>query len=206
MYNPPHFEEVRQDEIKKIVEAFPLATIICHKDGEVIANHIPLLWVDDTAMVGHIALANPLHRLFEDGTEALAIFQAEDSYISPNWYETKTVTHKHVPTWNYQVVHMRGKLTFDHSPKAKLSAVGKLTKTYERIHSGDKAWKMSDAPKAYMEQMLANIVAFDFAITSITAKSKMSQNRAPEDYASVAETMERKNRPFLARSMKSRDK
>ena len=206
MYNPPHFEDVRQDEIKKIVEAFPLATIICQKDGEVIANHIPLLWVDDTAMVGHIALANPLHRLFEDGTEALAIFQAEDSYISPNWYETKKVTHKHVPTWNYQVVHMRGKLTFDHSPKTKLSAVGKLTKTYERIHSGDKAWKMSDAPKDYMEQMLANIVAFDFAITSITAKSKMSQNRAPEDYASVAETMEMKNRPFLARSMKSRDK
>ena len=66
--------------------------------------------------------------------------------------------------------------------------------------------EMSDAPKDYMEQMLANIVAFDFAITSITAKSKMSQNRAPEDYASVAETMEMKNRPFLARSMKSRDK
>ena len=106
MYIPPLFQEVRQDEIRRIVDQFPLATIICQKNGEIIVNHIPLLWTKDKVMVGHIALANPLHEIFPDGTDALAIFQAEDSYISPNWYVTKKTNPKHVPTWNYQVVHM----------------------------------------------------------------------------------------------------
>ena len=206
MYIPPQFQEVRQSEIERIVARFPLATIICQKEDELIVNHIPLLWTKDASMIGHIALANPLHKLFPDGTDVLVIFQAEDSYISPNWYKTKEVTHKHVPTWNYQVVHMKGRLTFDHTTKAKLSAVGKLTKTHESIHSGDKEWKMSDAPKDYMDDMLANIVAFEFTVTKIIAKSKMSQNRAPEDYNSVAENMKKRQRDFLAQSMISKDK
>lgn len=201
MYIPPQFQEVGPGEIKRIVEQFPLATIVCQDEGALIANHIPLLWHDDAHLVGHIALANPLHQIFPDGADALAIFRAEDTYISPNWYKTKETTHQHVPTWNYQVVHIAGKLSFDHSTKAKLSVVGKLTKTHEKIHSGDKAWRMSDAPKDYMDEMLNNIVAFNFAATNIIAKSKISQNRVPIDRDSVAQVMKEKDKSFLFESM-----
>ena len=170
MYLPPHFEEVNEDATTALIAQFPLATVVCQADGDFIANHIPLLRVQEHLFVGHIAKANSLHTVFPDGMGAIAIFRAEDSYISPNWYPTKKETHRHVPTWNYQVVHLHGQIRFDHTRKAKLAAVGKLTKMYEHINSGEKEWKMSDAPTEYIEQMLDNIVAFEFTVYQIAAK------------------------------------
>ena len=82
-----------------------------------------------------------------------------------------------------------------------MSAVGKLTKTHEKIHSGKNEWKMADAPKDYMDEMVKNIVAFKFIVTNIMAKSKMSQNREPEDFVSVEKAMKAKDKSFLAESM-----
>ena len=206
MYIPPQFEEVRASEIQRITEHFPLATLICQKEGEIIANHIPLLWTEPKVLEGHIAIANPLHTLFPDGTQTLAIFRAQDSYISPQWYPSKKRMPKHVPTWNYQVVHMKGHLTFNHTIKAKRRAVGMLTKWHEARHAKPKEWKMSDAPKDYMDEMLDQILAFEFAITDIIAKSKMSQNRVAEDYQSVMEKMQETDQAFLAQSMLNLDK
>ena len=201
MYLPPHFEEVDEDVIANLIEQFPLATIVCQKDGEFIANHIPLLRNDTNSYLGHVAKANSLHTVFPNGMSAIAIFNAENSYISPNWYPTKQKTHLQVPTWNYQVVHLKGQIIFDNSKKAKLLAVGKLTKMYEKIYSGKKEWKMSDAPKDFMEQMLQNIVAFDFHVESVTAKSKVSQNKDKEDYDSVSNMMREQGNNFLTNAM-----
>lgn len=201
MYVPPQFEEVRETEILKIIERFPLATIVCNNDGDLIANHIPLLRMNENSYLGHIAKANSLHSIFPSGVDAIAIFSSENSYISPNWYPTKEQTHRHVPTWNYQVVHLKGRLSFDDSKKAKLRAVGTLTKIHERMHFGDAEWKMSDAPKDYMEQMLDSIVAFQFDIKTILAMSKLSQNREIHDYNSVKKTMKEQNKKILFDAM-----
>ena len=154
---PNHFKENDQKEIEKLIKQFPLATLVCYLDGEFIVNHVPLIQDKDNEYVGHIAKANSLHEMFPGGTNVVAIFRAEDSYISPNWYPTKLETHRHVPTWNYQVVHLHGRLSFHESKKEKISTVGKLTKIYEQLFSGKKAWKMSDAPKDFMDQMLEEI-------------------------------------------------
>ena len=147
MYLPAHFEDTDSEAIAGLIAAFPLAAIICVHGEEIIANHIPLMMTDASELVGHIAKANTLHELIEDGARMLAIFRAEDAYISPNWYPTKQQTHRHVPTWNYQTVHVRGRVTFSHEHKDKLAVVGKLTKSQELQASGDRAWKMSDAPQ-----------------------------------------------------------
>jgi transcriptional regulator len=52
-----------------------------------------------------VALANDMHRLVSDGQEVLVIFRGEDGYVSPNFYPSKAEHHRHVPTWNHQVVH-----------------------------------------------------------------------------------------------------
>lgn len=202
MYLPAHFEDTDGDAIAGLIAAFPLATLVCVHDGEMIANHIPLMMNGSEELAGHIALANAIHELIDDGTRMLAIFSAEDSYISPNWYPTKPVTHRHVPTWNYQVVHIRGRITFSHSRKDKLAVVGGLTKLQEQKFSGDRAWKMSDAPRDYMDRMLDNIVAFRIGIDSISAKSKLSQNRELADFDGVSRAMERGGRKTLSAAMK----
>jgi transcriptional regulator len=202
MYLPTCFEETDSDAIAGLITAFPLAAIICVHDGELVANHIPLMMNGSSELVGHTAKANTLHELIEDGARALAIFQSEDAYISPNWYPTKQETHRHVPTWNYQTVHIRGRITFSHSRKDKLAVVGRLTKFQEQKTFGDRAWKMSDAPRDYMEQMLDNIVAFRIDIESISAKSKLSQNRAPADFGGVSRAMAATGRKTLLAGMK----
>jgi transcriptional regulator len=201
MYLPPQFEEVREREILKIIENFPLAVIVCDNDGDLIANHIPLFRHNQNSYLGHIAKANQLHNIFPNGVDALAIFSSENSYVSPNWYPTKAETHRHVPTWNYQAVHMKGRLSFDYSNKSKLRVVGSLTKLYERLHSGDEGWKMSDAPKDFMGQMLDSIVAFQFDVESVIAKSKLSQNRELKDFNSVKRNMQAKNKKHLFDAM-----
>ena len=97
---------------------------------------------------------------------------------------------------------MHGRITFDHARKTKLAVVGQLTKVYEQQYSGDEAWKLSDAPRDYMEAMLDNIVAFTFEVGTIVAKSKLSQNRAPEDFESVKASMEENGMAHMANAMK----
>lgn len=201
MYTPSHFEEVRESEILKIIENFPLATLVCTKDSDLIINHIPLIRLSSTTYLGHIAKANPLHSLFPAGVDATAVFSTENSYVSPNWYPSKALSHRHVPTWNYQVVHLIGRVNFDFSHKARLRVVGMLTKFHEEKYSSNNAWKMSDAPKDYMEMMLDGIVAFEFKIESIVAKSKLSQNREKEDFDSVKNRMKELNKDHLYEAM-----
>ena len=202
MYLPSHFEENDKKEIQKLIEQFPLATLVCYLDGEFIANHIPLMHNKNNEYIGHIAKANSLHQSFPDGTDTIAIFKAEDSYISPNWYPTKLETQRHVPTWNYQVVHLHGHLSFDNSNKTKRSIVGKLTKLYEGRFSGERPWKMSDAPKDFMEQMLESVVAINLKVEKISAKSKISQNREKQDYISVQNIMDDMDKPSLSKAMR----
>lgn len=205
MYVPDHFAETDMTEIRSLVDAFPLATCVTLVDGAFSINHFPVVWEDDY-LLGHIAKANDLHNALEAGGAAVFIFQGQDSYISPNWYPSKPEHHKHVPTWNYQVVHMHGDLVFDHDKKSKLAVVGKLTNIHEQRVSGEKAWKMRDAPKDYLDQMLENIVAFRFKITKIEAKSKLSQNRESKDFSGVMNAMKDEGLDRLATAMKKQDR
>ena len=204
MYIPPHFQEISSDEISAIMEAAPLACIVAHSSEGLIANHIPLLAAPDGTLIGHVALANEMHRMVADGQDVLVIFRGEDGYVSPNFYPTKSEHHRHVPTWNYQVVHAYGEITFQHDEHAKRAAVGLLTRNHERRVSGKDAWRMVDAPGDYMQQMLGNIVAFRIKVRKTLAKSKLSQNREKRDYLGAITGLRASGQERLAELMEQR--
>lgn len=204
MYLPEHFKEVSEAEIASVMQAAPLACIVAQTDAGLIANHLPLLNVADGAIVGHLALANDMHRLVSDGQEVLVIFRGEDGYVSPNFYPSKAEHHRHVPTWNYQVVHVYGNISFQHDERAKRAAVGLLTREHERRVNGDRAWRMADATPDYMTQMLAGIVAFRIAVKRIAAKSKLSQNREVQDFKGAVKGLRASGSRALAERMLSR--
>ena len=122
-----------RNEIKKILNTFPLATIVTSGNQGFSANHIPFICefnLDGTqTILGHIARQNEVFQETTNGSQVLVVFKAEDSYISPNWYPTNKTTHEVVPTWNYQAVHFHGKISFFEDKKSLLSVLGKLTKT-----------------------------------------------------------------------------
>lgn len=185
MYIPPHFAEADRAEVARLIQDFPLATMVAQTAEGLAANHLPVL-SEGERMIGHIARANRLHELVAEGAEVLLIFQGEDGYVSPNWYPSKADTHKAVPTWNYQVVHVQGRIRWDDSDKFKRRAVGLLTRQME----GTTGWKMADAPRDYMDGMLAAIVGFEVEVDRILAKTKLSQNRADADFEAVKDRFE----------------
>ena len=201
MYRPEQFDENDPDVITRLMADFPLATIVAQTKEGLVAHHIPLLLEQDHHLIGHIAKANTLHEDLEDGAEVLVIFRAEDAYISPNYYPTKASDHRHVPTWNYQVVHCYGTINFDHSVKTKTAIVGKLTKHFEHRHFSEKPWRMADAPADYMAGMLEQIVAFRISIDRYLAKSKLSQNRKTVDYDRVTTMMKETGKTYLSEEM-----
>lgn len=204
MYIPPHFHEIDPAEIRAVIEKAPLACVVAQTAEGLVANHIPILPAPDGALIGHVALANGMHRLVADGQEVLAIFRAGDAYVSPNFYPSKPEHHRHVPTWNYQVVHAYGTMAFRHDEQAKRAAVGLLTRTHERRLNGGAAWRMADAPPDYMTQMLAAIVAFRIDVTRVLAKSKLSQNREERDYLGAIAGIRASGREDVAQSMERR--
>ncbi len=204
MYIPPHFHEADPDVVAAILENAPLACLVAQTDQGLIANHLPLFRSPKGDLVGHVALANDMHRLIADGQDVLAIFRRLDGYVSPNFYPTKQDHHRHVPTWNYEVVHISGNISFQHDDPAKRAAVGLLTRNHERKLNGPAAWRMADAPADYMDQMLADIVAFRVAVTQVLAKSKLSQNREPRDYQGAINGLAGTGHQALADRMKAR--
>lgn len=181
MYIPPHFRQIDPARIAALVEAAPLACIVAQTDQGLIANHIPLFMAPDGALIGHVALANDMHRLIPEGHEVLAVFRGPDGYVSPNFYPSKAEHHRTVPTWNYEVAHAHGPIHFRHDDHAKRAAVALLTRGHERRVNGPKAWRMADAPADYIQGMLDGIVAFRIEVARMLAKSKLSQNRESRD-------------------------
>ncbi|MBW3098799.1 FMN-binding negative transcriptional regulator [Pseudohoeflea coraliihabitans] len=202
MYVPSMFAEDRPEEIARLIAAYPLATLVAVVSGMPTAMHLPLLAAGSDRLIGHIALANDMHRTIAEDTPVLAVFRGEDSYVSPNWYLSKATDPRFVPTWNYQAVHVEGRIRFMHDVKFKRMVVGRLTRQFEKALNGEDAWRMADAPADYMDGMLDNIVGLEIAITSVAGKSKISQNRAPEDYDNVARQLEACGKADLAAAMR----
>ncbi len=53
-----------------------------------------------------------------------SVFRAEHAYISPNWYPSKHDTHLLVPTWNYRVVHVHGRVRVHTDQRFLLRVLG----------------------------------------------------------------------------------
>jgi transcriptional regulator len=198
MYIPELFEECDSEEVKRIINEHPLATLAYTTDSGVHAQHVPLIFAGENTLIGHVAAASPISSELHNNGSVLAIFVGQDSYISPNWYPTKAEHHRHVPTWNYQAVHVSGRITLSRDSKSALAVVGKLTKNFESKTNGNSGWKMADAPREYIESMLQEFVPFEITIDRIEAKSKLSQNREKVDFDSVQTQMETRGQTELA--------
>ena len=178
MYLPAYFKESRTEVLHALMRARPLAALVALGESGLVANHIPVETLSEPAphgmLRGHIARANPLWREYRPGSEALAIFQGPQVYISPSFYPSKKETGEVVPTWDYAVVHAHGTLRFIEDSDWLRAFVARLTDSHEQSRADP--WKVTDAPPPYLEKMLSMIVGFEFSIAGLTGKWKISQN------------------------------
>lgn len=183
MYAPPPFAESDPDKVAELIDRARLGVLVTHGSEGLYATHLP--WLHDReagALLGHMARANP-HRSLAGAGEALVIFSGADAYVSPSWYPSKAVDGRQVPTWNYEAVHVHGRLEWIDERDALQTLVSRLS---DRLEAGRPApWAVSDAPSDYVERLIRGVVGVRFAITRVEAKRKLSQNKADEDREGV---------------------
>lgn len=187
MFTPKAFREYNFDTIQAFIKEQPLATVIAQTGNGLEACHIPMYWQDDGSefgcLYGHIAKVNALNNSTNLTTPWLVIFQDAGHYISPNWYPSKAVTHKEVPTWNYQSVHITGNVSLLTAPEALIDILSKQTVDFEA--SQPHPWSLDDAPVEYIQAMCRAIVGIRVNITDVQAQFKLSQNKTVENRVGV---------------------
>jgi transcriptional regulator len=180
MYVPKHFRESRLDALHGLIRAYPFATVVTHGAGGLAANHLPFELLDDV-LHGHVARGNELAQ--QDGAEVLLVFQGPDGYVSPNWYPSKHETGREVPTWNYAVVHVHGRLRVIDDAAWLRRLLETLTDHHEA--GQPQPWKITDAPEDHIEKSLRAIVGLEISIDRIEGKFKLSQNHPARNRAGV---------------------
>jgi len=195
MYLPTPFEEHRPGELQRVMREHPLGALITLGPGGLDANHIPFELMEDTGLHGalraHVARANPVWReVPAEGADVLVVFQASDAYISPNWYPSKPEHHRHVPTWNYQVVHAHGRLRVMDDERFVRGLVARLTREHEQRSEQPQPWTMGESAPEFITGLLQAIVGIEIEITRLVGKSKLGQNREERDRLGAAAGVE----------------
>ena len=205
MYLPSHFDDARAAELRRILDAYPLGALVVSGPQGLDANHIPFEIVDTKdgafSLHAHVARANPVWQEVATGADVLVIFRAGDAYISPNWYPSKHEAHRQVPTWNYQVVHVHGKIAIHDDVRFVRGVVARLTRRHEGRAGNDPPWRMTDADPEYVDDMLTRIVGIEVVPERIVVKSKLSQNKEDRDRINAAQELHKRGERAVADAM-----
>ena len=187
MYLPRHFEHGEGADLRRLIAAYPLATLVHQTESGADANHIPMRWREDdqrSLLVGHVARGNRLWRE-ADGQPVLAIFHGPQAYVSPQWYPSKRVDGRAVPTWNYAVVHVRGRLRAIEDADWLYAFLDELSAAHETFQP--RPWRINEAPADYLQKQLRAIVGIELTVEQIVGKYKLHQNHPDANWQGVVD-------------------
>lgn len=172
MYIPEAFRSQDPADLDRLAAHNAFGTLISQVDGSPLVSHLPVLYhraEGRVTLTGHWARANPQWRQIE-GQRVLFILHGPHAYISPRWY---VEPRQNVPTWNYAVAHVYGRVRVIHDVTDIERIVTALASQYE---SGAEApWRLEDTGEAGRARLKA-IVGFELAAEEIQVKLKLGQN------------------------------
>lgn len=185
MFVPKHFRVDDNAEIIAFIKAHSFATLITFDGSKPVASHIPVMLREKNGehfIAGHLAYGNEQWKTFSRDETVLIIFQGPHAYVSASWYG-----HENVSTWNYQAVHVYGKLR-KATEEETTEDVMLLQNHYEYNREDAATWEtLSDETK----KQVRGIVGFRMTLEQIEASYKMSQNRNELDYKAVIEHLKK---------------
>lgn len=183
MYIPKYFREEERQKILAFLRCNNFPAIVSFDGDRPIATHTPVEVVEnengEITIYAHISRANPQWKSF-DNQEILLIFQGAHTYISPRWYN-----HVNVPTWNYMMVHVYGKV--------RLLQGDELYALLSRLvhnHEVNTSYSLEGLPQDFVQKEIRGVVGFALDVTRIDAGYKLSQNRNDEDHANIVRELD----------------
>lgn len=193
MYLPSHFDEPRLEVQHALIRSHPFGLLVSGSQIGPQASALPFVLAERASPLGtlttHVARGNDHWRHLIDDGEVLAVFQGPHAYVSPRLYPSTRETGRVAPTWNYTMVHARGRARVIDDTTWLRSQVQHLTARMEG--DGPDAWSVNQAPSDHVDSMLKGIVGIEIVIEHIEGKWKASQNRHRADRAGVVEGLRR---------------
>jgi transcriptional regulator len=185
MYIPKLYREEDRENILEFLKQNNFPALVTHGGEKPIATHLPVEVVEaedgSLTVLGHMSRANPQWKSFGE-QEALLIFQGAHTYISPRWYD-----HVNVPTWNYMMVHVYGKVRLVEGDEL-YSLLSKLVQKHEVQTS----YNLEGLPQDFVRKEMNGVVGFAVDVTRVDAGCKLSQNRNDADYENIVRELERR--------------
>jgi transcriptional regulator len=173
MYIPQAFSSQDLEALDRLAAHNAFGTLVSQLGGAPFVSHLPVLYRRAEGRVtlsGHWARANPQWREIE-GQRVLFVFHGPHAYISPRWYLDP---ERNVPTWNYAVGHVYGRVRVTHDIAELERIVTSLAAKYEA--GAQQPWRFEDTGDAGRGRLKA-IVGFELAADEVQVKMKLSQNQ-----------------------------
>ncbi len=198
MYGHPKHLLSEADTLEALRAFNRVATLITHGASGLNATHLPLIYDPAPApygrFLGHMARANPHWKDAEAGAiDALVLLPGAETYVSPAWYETKKRDPRVVPTWNYETLHVRGRLNVHMDTERLRENVSALSDRHEAGRAAP--WTLADAPADYIARLLNALVGVELLIERVEGKRKLSQDKREEDRAGVRAALDASSDP-----------
>lgn len=182
VYEPQAFREDRDDVVLDLVRTAGFGHLVVTHDGALTSTPVPFVADDElTTVRAHVARPNRVWRAAP--CDALLIVPVTDAYVSPGWYPSKAEHGRVVPTWNYEVVHLHGRLVAHDDAEWVRRQITALTDTNEAAFPSP--WAVTDAPDDHITKLVRAIVGVELTVDRVDAKRKLSQNRGDDDRAGV---------------------
>lgn len=176
MYLPRRFAETDLSALDALFARDAFVTLVSSAaDGRPSASHLPVLYARRDAEIdirGHWARPNPQAR---HAGPALLIVHGPHAYISPTWY---SAPQDRVPTWNYAVAHLAGRLVPSEDVEELRGIVSQLSARYESAIGSD--WLPAHGHPAFEPELHA-IIGFRFEVDSVQLKFKLNQHHPAID-------------------------
>lgn len=185
LYAPRAFASRELAQLDALADRYDFASLVTVVDGAPFASHVPVVYRREGERIlvtGHLARANPQSAHAGD---ALLMLHGPHAYVSPTWYPDKA-TQARVPTWNYAVAHLAGRLERFDDESSLATLVGELSARHEARAGSD--WRFDpDAPAERAQ--LRGIVGFRLHVDRVELKLKLSQNHPSPNRRAVIERL-----------------
>ncbi len=192
MFIPKLYRNNNMDEVITHIQKNNFGIVVSHnKDNRIIASHIPFVIKkinNQIVLETHISKSNEQWYHIETLKEVLVIFQGENSYISSSWYD-----HINVPTWNYIVTHLYGKVRILNHDET-YHHLNELTQWHEQYEAHGISLK--SLPEDYIQKEMKGLMAFAIDVHEVQSAFKLSQNRDKKNVENIIHELRKRGDDF----------
>lgn len=175
------FESFSTADVQALIAEYPLAWVAPRNGPASVACLLPLLgeYGEDgalLALVGHAPRRFALVEAASRDPGVTILFTGPQGYVSPEHAGRRDWG----PTWNFAQVAVEGDLTL--LPDTTADAIDRLVDTMEEGRPAP--WRAEELGDRY-PGMLARVIGFRIAVTSLTGRFKLGQDERPAVLQSI---------------------